>query len=67
VPADAVFLSTRQLRARYGAVSAMWVERRLKNDADFPRAEYFGTNRFFRIAAVEEYERLCAKRPRARR
>lgn len=67
VPAGAVYISTRQLRARYGDVSAMWVERKLKDDPDFPRPEYFGGNRFFRIAAVEEYERLCAKRPRGRR
>jgi hypothetical protein len=58
--------TTRQVRARYGDVSAMWVERKLKNDSDFPRPEFFGTNRFFRIAALEAYERACAKRPRAR-
>lgn len=66
VPAGAAFMSTSQLRARYGSVSAMWVERRLKDDPDFPSPEYFGNNRFFRISAVEEYERACAKRPRSR-
>jgi hypothetical protein len=64
VPHEAVYMSPRQLRRRYGDVSHMWIERRLKNDPDFPRPEYFGPQRFFKICAIEAYERLCAARQR---
>jgi hypothetical protein len=32
-----VFLTTRQLRDRYGGVSHMSIERRLVDDPEFPR------------------------------
>ena len=64
VPLDATYMSGRQLRRRYGDVSHMWIERRLKNDPDFPQPEYFGSQRFFKISAVESCERLCATRQR---
>jgi hypothetical protein len=62
VPPDATYMSGRQLRRRYGDVSHMWIERRLKNDPDFPRPEFFGSQRFYKISAVEAYECLCAMR-----
>ena len=35
-PGGAVFITTAQLRQRYGGMSHMWVERKLKSDPDFP-------------------------------
>lgn len=60
VPTDAVFISASQLRARYGNVSHMWVERRLQNDPAFPKPKYFGRLRFWSIAELEQYERNAA-------
>jgi hypothetical protein len=55
-----VWLSTRQVRDRYGGVSAMWVERRLQSDPRFPRPKKFGRLRFFELSRLEEYERAIA-------
>jgi hypothetical protein len=55
-----VWLSTRQVRDRYGGVSAMWVERRLQSDPRFPRPKKFGRLRFFELSRLEEYERTIA-------
>lgn len=60
----AVYISVAQLRQRYGNVSHMWVERKLKSDPDFPRPVTFGSMfRFFKLADVEAYERAAAARP----
>jgi hypothetical protein len=37
-----VYLTAAQLRERYGGVSHMWIERRLKSDPAFPRPKKFG-------------------------
>ena len=55
-----VWLSTRQVRDRYGGVSAMWVERRLQSDPRFPRPKKFGRLRFFELSRLEDYERAIA-------
>jgi hypothetical protein len=60
VPAGAIYISAAQLRARYGNVSHMWVERRLQNDPAFPKPIYFGRLRFWAIAELEQYERNAA-------
>lgn len=63
VPQDAVYISINQVRARYGNISHMWVERKIKTDPRFPQPKYFGRLRFFKISEVEEYERLCVTEP----
>ena len=60
VPAGAVYISAPQVLARYGGRSHMWLVRKLENDPRFPRPEYFGRLKFFKISALEEYERSCA-------
>ncbi|MBH5369913.1 hypothetical protein [Bradyrhizobium glycinis] len=55
-------IRTSQLRARYGGVSHMWVERRLKDDPAFPRPLYIARNRFWRLADLVEWERAVAAR-----
>jgi predicted DNA-binding transcriptional regulator AlpA len=62
-PPVAVFASVAQVRARYGGVSHMWIERHLQDDPDFPKPIYIGRLRFFKISDLEYYEKLCAKRP----
>jgi hypothetical protein len=52
-----IWVSARQLRNRYGNRSHMWVERRLKNDADFPKPVKFGRLRFWDLDLLEAYER----------
>jgi hypothetical protein len=56
------FLAAAQLRARYGNVSHMWIERLLKRDASFPRPTTFGGSilRFWRLDEVEAWERTSA-------
>lgn len=53
---------TSQLRARYGGVSHMWVERRLKDDPDFPRPLYIAKRRFWRVAELIAWERCVEGR-----
>ena len=61
-PASAVWLSAPQVCDRFGR-SHMWLERRLKEDEDFPRPTKFGRLRFFRLEAIEDYERRRTAEP----
>lgn len=65
-PEGAVYITTQQLRDRYGGMSHMWLERKVRDDPDFPRPTYIGRLRFFKIDEVEAYERACVKRRAAR-
>jgi hypothetical protein len=56
-PPDAVFISAKQLRNRYGARSAMWLHRRKMSDSDFPKPTLIGRLNFYKITDVEAYER----------
>jgi hypothetical protein len=42
-------IPAKQLRARYGDVSHMWIERKLANDPTFPRPVYISTRRYWRV------------------
>jgi predicted DNA-binding transcriptional regulator AlpA len=55
-----VYITTRQLRNRYGGVSHMWIERRLADDPTFPKPFYLGARRYWSVAAVEAWERAAA-------
>ncbi len=62
-PEQATFVKMADLRVRYGGVSHMWVERRLKSDATFPRpALLVGKRRFWRLNDLEAWERSAAAR-----
>ena len=55
---DRRFLTTKQLRARWGGCSHMLIERRLKSDPRFPRPMQFGKRwRLWPLDEVEAYER----------
>ena len=59
-PDAAVYISVAQLRARYGGVSHMFIERRLAADKDFPKPIKFGRLRFFKIDELIRWERKAA-------
>jgi predicted DNA-binding transcriptional regulator AlpA len=57
-----IFLKTRQVQARWGGVSHMFVERRLKNDATFPKPVFLGRLRFWKLSELEAWEAAQTKR-----
>lgn len=56
-PSATKFITVAQLCERYGGVSFMWIERRLKDDPTFPKPVKFGRLRFFDIDEVIAWER----------
>lgn len=52
-----VFLSTRQVRARYGNSSDMWIWRRLHDDSGFPQPMIINKRRFWQLSDLLEWER----------
>ncbi len=56
-------LTSKQLRHRWGDVSHMFLERRLKKDPAFPRPIKIGSSRIrlWDEAEIEAYERQCAR------
>jgi hypothetical protein len=63
VPPDAKFVSMKQLCARYGGRSPMWVERKLASDDRFPKPRKFGRLRFWDLQELENYERGIEPEP----
>jgi hypothetical protein len=63
-PAGAVWISAQQVLARYGGRSEMWLNRKLygdkktKPDPDFPKPGYSGRLRFFKLAELDNYDKL---------
>ncbi len=62
---DKIFLTSAQVRARYGGVSDMWIHRRLLTDAEFPKPTYFGRRRFWRIEELDGYDLKKSRRSAA--
>lgn len=65
-PAGAVWISAKQVLARYGGRSDMWLVRKLKADADFPKPAYSGRLRFFRLDELEAYDKAIVVRGKER-
>jgi hypothetical protein len=62
VPVGAVWMTAKQVRARYGNKSHMWLERNIKNNPEFPKRYYQGRLQMFLVAEFDEYDRkLIAK------
>jgi predicted DNA-binding transcriptional regulator AlpA len=60
------FLSSAELRARYGGRSQMWIHRRLNDpNSSFPKPYRFGDGkyRYWKIAELEAWEKSCAAAP----
>ena len=60
-----LFLKARQVRARYGDVSHMWLVRRQK-DAGFPSPTFFGGIRFWKLIDLERWEKDQKTAPKIR-
>jgi hypothetical protein len=64
---DRKYLGMAQLCARWGGVSSMTIERRLRDDPTFPRPSRFSPNgkgpRKWALDQIEDYERAAAARP----
>ncbi len=64
---EAEFVTAAQLRARYGGVSKMWLERRLESP-EFPRPVHLGTRlRHWRLSEILKWERATIADNAARR
>jgi predicted DNA-binding transcriptional regulator AlpA len=60
-----LFLKARQVRARYGDVSHMWLVRR-QNDAGFPSPTILGGIRFWKLSDLERWEKDQKSAPKIR-
>jgi predicted DNA-binding transcriptional regulator AlpA len=58
-----IFLKARQVRARYGDCSHMWIERRQK-DAGFPAPTFFGGLRLWRLSDLQGWDESQKAKPR---
>jgi predicted DNA-binding transcriptional regulator AlpA len=55
------FLTSAQVRQRYGGASDMWLHRRLRDGSGFPKPMLVEGRRFWRISELEAWERARAK------
>ena len=62
---QALFLKARQVRARYGDVSHMWLVRRQK-DVGFPSPTILGGIRFWKLSDLERWEKDQNTAPKVR-
>jgi hypothetical protein len=51
------WITSAQLRERFGNVSEAWPGRQMEKDPDFPRFKKFGRYKFWNLAEIEQYER----------
>jgi hypothetical protein len=56
---DSIYLTSLQVRARYGDVSDM-TPRRWQRTIGFPAPVYFGARRYWKLADLEAWERRRA-------
>jgi hypothetical protein len=62
-PREKRYLTTNQLRERWGNVSHMFIARRIYVDPLFPKAKRFnGRTRFWDEQDIEKYEQACVRR-----
>ena len=54
------YVTSNQIRQRYGGRSHMWVEHQLKDDPAFPRPTYLGRLRYWKLSELEAWERKRA-------
>lgn len=52
-------LRRRDVQARYGGISHMWIERRLK-DSEFPAPLYIAKRRYWRLGDLIAWEQKVA-------
>ncbi len=57
------YLNSTKVRDRYGEVSDMWLNRRLRDDPEFPKPLIIQSRRYWLLADLIKWERICAARP----
>lgn len=57
------FLTSAQVKARYGGISDMWLHRRLQDDSQFPQPMIVEKRRFWRLSDLIAWERKRAVAP----
>jgi hypothetical protein len=59
------YATKKQVQARYGGVSHMFIKRLLTRDPRFPRPFHFPNSSvdFFDLGALEQYEKECVANP----
>ena len=53
---DTRYINSKQLRARYGGVSDMWIWRRLTDDPSFPRPDVISRRRFWKVKDLDAWD-----------
>jgi predicted DNA-binding transcriptional regulator AlpA len=53
------YLNTKQVLARYGGVSEMWLWRRLHDDSQFPKPLIIKRRKLFLEEALDAYDDAC--------
>ena len=62
-----LFLTARQVRARYANCSAMWLHRREHDGSNFPKCVVIAGRKMWRVSELETWERsLATKSDQAR-
>lgn len=63
VTANSVYLSSRQVRERFGGRGELWITRQIESNG-FPKPVRFGTGRllYWKLADVEQWEATQAQR-----
>ena len=56
LPKPKRYSTAAQVRSRYGDVSAMWLWRRVKHDAEFPRPLIIGGRQYFDLDQLDAYD-----------
>lgn len=56
IPADALWLTSSQVCARYGGRSQMWLWRKVKNDPNFPKPHYSGRMQLYSVPELNAYD-----------
>jgi predicted DNA-binding transcriptional regulator AlpA len=60
-PANDGFLTSAQVRQRYGGASEMWLHRRLRDGSGFPQPMIVEKRRFWKLSELEAWERARVK------
>jgi predicted DNA-binding transcriptional regulator AlpA len=55
---DDRYLTTKQVRQRYGDASDMWIWRRLNDESGFPQPTLIAGRRFWKLSVLLAWERV---------
>ena len=61
-PSSQVFLTSKQVRQRYGNISQQWLWQRQQPESDFPQPIRIQGRRFWKLQDLENYEASLASK-----